>query len=280
MYQVGFGDCFLVSFEYDEQPERHMLIDFGSTHLAEGTTLDDVAESIVERTNGHLDVLVLSHRRNDHISAFGKKSAFDKITMLRPRLVIWQWTEDPELRKPGSTDVEQRKFIQSLDTARRLVTDVHSALRNRPREGVSASLYDEADASQEPPPHLRANIDSLGARPVYAHFGMDVNIDEYLPGVTCHVLGPPRVDLWPQVVRQRYNDPDEFWLSELEAFKQAITLAGDDPRHWQLVTEPRGIGPARGLLDNLRADHSPETPRSRTGTMCSHTMTVSRSGRC
>lgn len=149
MYQVGFGDCFLVSFEYDEQPERHMLIDFGSTHLAEGTTLDDVAESIVERTNGHLDVLVLSHRRNDHISAFGKKSAFDKITMLRPRLVIWPWTEDPELRKPGSTDVEQRKFIQSLDTARRLVTDVHSALRNRPREGVSASLYDEADASQE-----------------------------------------------------------------------------------------------------------------------------------
>ena len=29
-YQVGFGDCFLLSFEYG-RGERHLLIDFGST---------------------------------------------------------------------------------------------------------------------------------------------------------------------------------------------------------------------------------------------------------
>ena len=36
MYQVGFGDCFLLSFAYstalpDGRRERHLLIDFGST---------------------------------------------------------------------------------------------------------------------------------------------------------------------------------------------------------------------------------------------------------
>ena len=36
MYQVGFGDCFLLSFEYAGQaePARHVLIDFGTRELA------------------------------------------------------------------------------------------------------------------------------------------------------------------------------------------------------------------------------------------------------
>jgi ribonuclease BN (tRNA processing enzyme) len=254
MYQVGFGDCFLLSFQYAGQRDRHMLIDFGSTRLADGTDMDDVAESIVDRTDGCLDVLVISHRHNDHVSGFGKKSTFDKIAKLSPRLVVRPWTEDPELRKPGSADVEHRRFIQSLDTARQLVTEIRSSLDNRPREGIVASLYDEADASQEPPPQLDNNIDNLNARSVYAHFGTEVDLEEYLPGVSCHVLGPPRADLWPQVVKQRYNDPDEFWLSELAAVQRAAHIADNDPTRWHLITEPRGIGPARRLLDSLRAD--------------------------
>ena len=33
-YQVGFGDCFLLSFRYPRF-ERHILIDFGTTGLPE-----------------------------------------------------------------------------------------------------------------------------------------------------------------------------------------------------------------------------------------------------
>ena len=32
-YQVGFGDCFLVSFVYSKTDRRHVLIDFGTTAL-------------------------------------------------------------------------------------------------------------------------------------------------------------------------------------------------------------------------------------------------------
>ena len=32
-YQVGFGDCFLLSFIYGEKDKRHVLIDFGTTGL-------------------------------------------------------------------------------------------------------------------------------------------------------------------------------------------------------------------------------------------------------
>ena len=51
-----------------------------------------------------------------------------------------------------------------------------------------ACLYDEADASQEPATEAITNIDSWvnreGAQPIYAHFGMDIGLDQYIPGVT------------------------------------------------------------------------------------------------
>jgi hypothetical protein len=35
-YNVGFGDCFLMSLEYADGAEKHLLIDFGTTGLPEG----------------------------------------------------------------------------------------------------------------------------------------------------------------------------------------------------------------------------------------------------
>ena len=40
-YQVGFGDCFLLTFQYPkngkkDDNERHVLIDFGSTGMPDG----------------------------------------------------------------------------------------------------------------------------------------------------------------------------------------------------------------------------------------------------
>ena len=35
-YHVGFGDCFLISFEYSRKSERHVLVDFGSTGFPKG----------------------------------------------------------------------------------------------------------------------------------------------------------------------------------------------------------------------------------------------------
>ena len=47
-YNVGFGDCFLLTFRYAADPERHVLIDFGSTKLpAKGpTSMKAVADGL------------------------------------------------------------------------------------------------------------------------------------------------------------------------------------------------------------------------------------------
>ena len=78
MYQVGFGDCFLVSFTYaraldDGRKERHLLIDFGSTRAppSGGVDLTDVATHLAADCVGQIDVLVCTHRHKDHLSGFG-----------------------------------------------------------------------------------------------------------------------------------------------------------------------------------------------------------------
>jgi len=56
-YHVGFGDCFLLSFQYGRKSERHVLIDFGSTGFPKGvpkSRMMDIAKDIKARTGGKL----------------------------------------------------------------------------------------------------------------------------------------------------------------------------------------------------------------------------------
>ena len=77
-YQVGFGDCFLLTFHYPAHGtkaafQRHLLIDFGSTgkpKAAEGNLLLRVAEDIRKECNGKLHAVIATHRHKDHISGF------------------------------------------------------------------------------------------------------------------------------------------------------------------------------------------------------------------
>jgi hypothetical protein len=111
-YQVGFGDCFLLTFRYSDKETRHVLIDFGSTGLPkefdkerQKTYLLEVAEQIRADCKKKLHVLVATHRHKDHISGFsqtGEKNANgettgDIIRSCKPDVVIQPWTENPNL---------------------------------------------------------------------------------------------------------------------------------------------------------------------------------------
>src|SRR5262249_27220462 len=72
MYNVRFGDCFLLSFHYAKEV-RHMLIDYGSTAApknARGKYMTAVANDIKKQCQDKLHVLVATHRHRDHISGF------------------------------------------------------------------------------------------------------------------------------------------------------------------------------------------------------------------
>src|SRR5574341_1746718 len=94
MYNVGFGDCFLLTFNYAApvggRSERNLLVDCGTKKRSpNGETVARIAKQIHEDCGGggHLDVLVVTHRHQDHLSGFqGNASGF--IDRLAPTLVI------------------------------------------------------------------------------------------------------------------------------------------------------------------------------------------------
>ena len=126
-YNIGFGDCFLLSFVYGKDDEKHMLIDFGTTRRPDDAGSDyelQIAKDIEERTGGQLDVVVATHRHKDHISGFttgdGKEQSGDVIRKIaRDAVVILPWTEDPDA-PIDATDVHhgssrKKSFVQQLE---------------------------------------------------------------------------------------------------------------------------------------------------------------------
>ncbi len=111
-YQMGFGDCFLLTFYYPKakkvvDKERHILMDFGSTGLPKGTPSDQmmqVAKDIESECGGKLHVVVATHRHKDHISGFctnkDGSGTGDVIAGLAPDVVIQPWTEVPGAHDP------------------------------------------------------------------------------------------------------------------------------------------------------------------------------------
>jgi hypothetical protein len=232
-YNVGFGDCFLVSFDYGTKGERHVLIDFGSTGLppdAPKNRMMDIAEDIKARTKGKLHGVVATHRHKDHISGFetksGGKGTGDVIRSLKPAVVVQPWTEDPDLdtkatgpksrvatRKIRRLGADTPKQIAALRSMHGIASQMLTA-RNLPMAFKSElSFLGETNLA-----NLSAvkNLQSM-AKNHYVFSGSSSGLERVLPGVKVHVLGPPTVDQTDSIKKQRSSDPDEFWQFQARA---------------------------------------------------------------
>jgi hypothetical protein len=224
-YQVGFGDAFLLSFDYPDVP-RHVLIDFGSTALpkeAPKNRMVEVAEDVARVCgNERLTAVVATHRHKDHISGFATNAdgtaSGDIIRALRPKLVLQPWTEDPDLQPdatgPGAIPVNESG----------------KALRVASLKGmheVAAQMLEEVKRSTFLTDEVKAQLNFLGDDNIsnrsavenlmtmgpnnYLNFGEASGLEDLLPGVETIVLGPPNADQTETVLRQRGRDENEFW---------------------------------------------------------------------
>jgi len=103
-YQVGFGDCFLLTWHY-KSGLKHVLIDFGSNGSPKNgppNLLKTVAQDIKAECGGKLHAVVVTHRHKDHLAGFATspngKGPGDVIRALKPDVVVQPWTEDPKAK--------------------------------------------------------------------------------------------------------------------------------------------------------------------------------------
>lgn len=231
-YQMGFGDCFLLSIEYDAGAKKHVLIDFGSTRLPRGAVGDHmmkVAEDIREQSGGKLTAVVATHRHKDHISGFAKTRTGGPgavIAALQPDLIIQPWTEDPDL----AVDAEGPVAIEAPADTRHMMAAVRSLAA---MQTVASNYVDEARRNHQYmrsiDQRLKEQIEFIGDDNIsnrlavtnlmemgragtaeYLHAGKDSALSGLL-GVDVHVLGPPTVEQDARVRKQAARDPGEYW---------------------------------------------------------------------
>jgi len=220
-YQVGFGDCFLLTFHYGKpKSDRHVLIDFGSTEKPEGAPprsemLWRIAEDIRKRCGDRLEAVVATHRHADHINGFtardDAKGSGDVIRACNPKMVLEPWTENK--------DAAEDPLLNSLHTLHAFSWQVRSTELKRLlrvkgyNEGVLKELrrFAANNAWTKDPANFSAvaNLRTMSPKPLYLSYGQSSGLN--LPGVDVFVLGPPTLQQSQEILKQRATHPDEFW---------------------------------------------------------------------
>jgi beta-lactamase superfamily II metal-dependent hydrolase len=201
MYNVGFGDCFLLRIP-TEHGERRVLVDCGFHSQGKGDFSD---KELVETIKGHLNgeglhVVVATHRHQDHISGFGERGLWAGVAVEEVWLPFTvnpdAWRDEPALRA-----------WQGLMSAATAMCDANGALLPAARAALSARDAEEQSAVAFMLWNARANepaIDNLlrgfrraDGRPSARRFLPEKGDyptqfeSPVLPGVKVHVLGPP-----------------------------------------------------------------------------------------
>jgi beta-lactamase superfamily II metal-dependent hydrolase len=219
MYNVGFGDAFLVLLPGGERQHR-ILFDCGSVQAAPGQAMSTIVDRIVRDVTDEdgvprIDVVVGTHRHKDHVSGFGQ-AAWDKVEVKE----VWMpWTEHP-------TDGEARRI---RDIQSRLAFELNAALTmraaapnaaeqkdlNRSQDVVANALMLSNDKAMKT---LHSGFKGNPARRFLPTQSKDKSAkpEEHrtletavLPGIKVHVLGPSRK---PEVIRDMDPPKGESFL--------------------------------------------------------------------
>jgi hypothetical protein len=239
-YQVGFGDCHLLRFDY-AQGARHILIDFGSTGLPENADkvqMKLIAEDIAQRCGGKLEAVIATHRHADHVSGFATNAKGDApgnvIRNLKPQVVIQPWTEDPNLATDSlgpadsADNVHIHAFAKNLQRMHDISREVVRLTQPGAANALPKALAEQLNFLGEDNLKNKSAVDNLmtmSKQQVYVHYGSDAGLSQILPGVKVRVLGPPTLRQSGAIRKMAASNPSEFWQLHLRRLSDTTHLA-------------------------------------------------------
>lgn len=219
MYNVGFGDAFLVTVTQGPIVWR-MLVDCGvfpagqTRPITESVKmiLDDLATLALPGTPPHLDVVVATHHHIDHISGFADP-AWTKVQVDE----VWvPYVEDPNdedgknLRGELTVAAHTLRSLIATAAMRINATD-ESAHKKLEVAEIFAANSEGSDAATD---RLLGRSGKTFLNKPYPRYLPDRNpaknvIRTTVPGVTAHILGPSRD---PNVIKRMKPPKSVAWL--------------------------------------------------------------------
>jgi beta-lactamase superfamily II metal-dependent hydrolase len=201
MYNVGFGDSFLLRIP-TTGGERRILVDCGFHSQGKGKFTDqDLVSQIKKDLRGEaLDVVIATHRHQDHISGFGETAAWADIAVNE----VWlPFTMGPKAVRDEPALAGWNMLLEKAnglwDSNGTLTPTSEAALKARPVERAAAEfMLWNARANAPAIQNLLTGMRRADGRPSTRRF-LPEEKDPYpcrfvtpvLPGVSVHVLGPP-----------------------------------------------------------------------------------------
>jgi len=192
MYDVGFGDSFLIQFPVDGLRPFRVLVDCGahsSGYPRAGWQPEDVVRQIIDDVDDgdglHIDIVIATHRHQDHVSGF-RAPVWSNVTVGE----VWMpWTEHPT--DPDAVALRRRQL--------RLADGLHQALNLKlaaaPGDKRLTSLLDMVTNALANEAAMRTLHSGFKGRPRHQFLssGKPATISpEGCPGLTVHVMGPSR----------------------------------------------------------------------------------------
>lgn len=240
MYNVGFGDAFLVTL-HDGATKRRILFDCGSIEAAPGVTMKAIVDRIVRDVtdadgDARIDVVVATHRHKDHVSGFGH-AGWDDVEVKE----VWMpWTEHP-------TDLDARQ-IRNIQSG--LAVALSAALAAK-AAGADAAARADLARYQDIVANALMLANDKAMKTLHSGFKGSperrflpekpdpddpghhrVFSTAALPGVTVHVLGPSRDR---EVIRDMEPGEGESYLRLRNALDMQTGLPPPpfpgEPRH-------------------------------------------------
>lgn len=202
MYNVGFGDAFLLIFPDKDRPRR-VLVDCGVHSMGPGPrTMKEVVQQIVTDTTdadkkSRIDVVICTHRHQDHVSGFSQP-IWSKVDVGE----VWMpWTEHP-------TDREARRIRETQSARARSLTMALNRLN------ADQSVLAMAQNSLTNRAAMRTLHEGFAGKPMRRFLPTKQRSARsfetpVLPGVKIHVLGPSRNE---DVIRDMNPEKGESYL--------------------------------------------------------------------
>jgi hypothetical protein len=238
MYNVGFGDSFLLEFPAPDRP-RKVLIDCGSHQAGPppvpmSEIVDAILADAAEDGGPRIDVVICTHRHRDHVKGFESS----RWAELRVSEVWMPWTEAPDDPVARRIREAQAKKGQDLALALAGLTGVDEGRLARARDIVENSLTNAAAMATlhhgfagRPRRRFLPEKDGDSAGPVLS--------TEALPGVSVHVVGPSRDE---SVIRNMNPPPDESFLRAART-AASDAVAGPLGERWAVSPRGKSFGP-------------------------------------